>query len=177
MGMIAKHSQRVFLFILKQFGVRKAPLIEEALYNWFEFTITGFYCSSKLHSKNQIFCKLNSKCLEYFTKSSANKIDFTGYYSATNLCTPEHFETVYDLLKTKWSSRNVSNINNMFDHCDKYWLSEYHVGWYEGYADGFPSTNNALESTKAAIKDEATLRDRLPLRQFVICKIFIKNGL
>ncbi|RNA42413.1 hypothetical protein BpHYR1_008050 [Brachionus plicatilis] len=35
MGMIAKHSQRVFLFILKQFVVRKAPLIEEALYNWF----------------------------------------------------------------------------------------------------------------------------------------------
>ncbi|RNA17934.1 hypothetical protein BpHYR1_031043, partial [Brachionus plicatilis] len=75
----------------------------------------------------------------------------------------EHFETVYNLLKTKWTSRNVANIINMFDHCDQYWLSEYHLGWYEGYADGYPSTNNALESTNDVIKKEATLRDRLPL--------------
>ena len=54
----------------------------------------------------------------------------------------------------------------MFDHCDQYWLSEYHVDWYEGYADGYPCTNNALESTNDVIKKEATLKDRL---QFFIC--------
>ena len=40
-------------------------------------------------------------------------------------------------------------------------------GWYEGYIEGLPSTNNALESTNKTIKDSATLRKRYLLAHFL----------
>ncbi|CAF0718020.1 unnamed protein product [Brachionus calyciflorus] len=50
---------------------------------------------------------------------------------------------------------------------DSQWMSEHTVGWYEGYAVGYPSTNSGIESMNRNIKDEATLRDCLPLRDFI----------
>jgi len=47
--------------------------------------------------------------------------------------------------------------------------SEYIVkscGWYEGLARNSPSTNNSLEATNKVIKDECTIRERLPIRDF-----------
>lgn len=40
-------------------------------------------------------------------------------------------------------------------------------GWYVGVAPGVPCTNNALESTNNVIKREFTLRERLPLSDFL----------
>lgn len=39
--------------------------------------------------------------------------------------------------------------------------------WFEGAASGYPSTNNGIESTNSIIKKEHTLRDRLPVSQFL----------
>jgi len=42
------------------------------------------------------------------------------------------------------------------------WLDN-NEGWYEGHAFRHPSTNNGLESCNRVVKDEDTLRSRLPL--------------
>lgn len=46
------------------------------------------------------------------------------------------------------------------------WLQK-NSNWYEGVAIGYSSTNNGLESTNAVIKTEHTLRERLPVGQFL----------
>ncbi|RNA38993.1 hypothetical protein BpHYR1_041671 [Brachionus plicatilis] len=46
-------------------------------------------------------------------------------------------------------------------------MREYTIGWYEGYVIGFPTTNNALESTNNVIKNEGTLSEQLPMKDFV----------
>ena len=39
--------------------------------------------------------------------------------------------------------------------------------WFEGASAGYPSTNSALEATNNVIKNEGTLRQKLPLHQFL----------
>ena len=46
------------------------------------------------------------------------------------------------------------------------WLDQ-NSSWYEGCDPDVPSHNNALESTNRVVKDESTLRNRLPLGQFL----------
>ena len=48
----------------------------------------------------------------------------------------------------------------------KEWLDS-HVGWYEGYSELTPSTNNALEATNRYIKDNGTFRARLDISLFL----------
>lgn len=53
----------------------------------------------------------------------------------------------------------------------KYFQTEWlqtHENWFEGVRHFTPSTNNCLESFNRVIKDEETLRERLPLSQFKI---------
>ncbi|CAF0955815.1 unnamed protein product [Brachionus calyciflorus] len=134
--------------------------------------ITNGFKSVFTNLKNRIICWADRRRnIEDSIKSLSmvfqkELIDDIKFFQAS--VSRENFEIVNDFLKSKWSSRNVETMNSLFEHWDKYWLSEYHVGWYEGYARGLPSTNNCLESTNDSIKEEATLRDRLPLRQFVI---------
>ena len=49
---------------------------------------------------------------------------------------------------------------------NKMWFST-HKTWYEGVAERMPSTNNGLESFNNVIKKEETLRERMPVGQFV----------
>ncbi|RNA23519.1 hypothetical protein BpHYR1_050333 [Brachionus plicatilis] len=64
---------------------------------------------------------------------------------------------------------NNQKINYIFQYFRDQWLTESNIGWNESYANGFPSINNALEATNDVIKDKATLRDRLPVRNFLKC--------
>ena len=51
-----------------------------------------------------------------------------------------------------------------------------HDGWYEGYAELTPSTNNALESNNRYIKDNGTLRSKLDLSVFLnTAKQIVRN--
>ena len=53
----------------------------------------------------------------------------------------------------------------------KYFQTEWlqtHENWFEGVRHFTPSTNNCLESFNRVIKDEETLRERLPLSRFKI---------
>lgn len=55
------------------------------------------------------------------------------------------------------------------------WL-ECNPNWFEGVSKLVPSTNNALESFNRVIKDENTLRERLPLSRFaVVLKEYINT--
>lgn len=62
----------------------------------------------------------------------------------------------------KWSKSQKEFV----DYLEQIWFST-HPGWYEGFADGIPSTNNALESFNSVIKKEETLRERMPLSQYL----------
>lgn len=65
---------------------------------------------------------------------------------------------------TKWAK--CPHLSSFLSYFESEYLNQ-RFGWFEGYAPGFPSTNNSLEATNKTIKDENTLRERLPLKQFV----------
>ncbi|RMZ98423.1 hypothetical protein BpHYR1_035707, partial [Brachionus plicatilis] len=75
----------------------------------------------------------------------------------------DNFIVAKDLLIKQSCGESKTAIKEFF----KFWLDEHNLGWFEGFAPGFPSTNNALESTNRYIKDDGTLRIRLAIRQFV----------
>ena len=80
----------------------------------------------------------------------------------------ELFNSAYILFKQKWMKVNSNKIpvKRFFDYFEAEWIQK-HPGWYEGYAPGVPSTNNALESTNRVIKDEGTYRVKLSLGRFL----------
>ena len=51
------------------------------------------------------------------------------------------------------------------EYMENQWFTS-HDTWYEGYYMFAPSTNNACEATNRTIKDEHTLRERLPMSTF-----------
>ena len=63
----------------------------------------------------------------------------------------DFFNTSYELFKEKWSSEKNKATDTFLTYFHKVWIDQ-HPGWYEGYAPGVPSTNNALESTNEKIK-------------------------
>ena len=89
----------------------------------------------------------------------------------------EHFETVWKLFSDKWfdpsPKESLSHeqllINEFLNYFSDNWLGQYTCGWYEEYAKGIPSTDNALESTNNVIKEEATHRELLSMNEFLTC--------
>ncbi len=74
------------------------------------------------------------------------------------------FEKGASLLLYKWrSDPDLYIFSNYFEHT---WLGELKY-WYEGAAYGCPSTNNGLESLNSKIKQQYTLRSKLPLSKFL----------
>ena len=71
------------------------------------------------------------------------------------------------LFLKKWRTTKDSRVLDV-DYFDKEWQKKY-PNWYEGAAENYPSTNNALEATNGVIKKEHTLRERLPVGQFLNC--------
>ena len=80
---------------------------------------------------------------------------------------PIVFKLMRQLLLSKWNSNK--KVLNCFTSFFRVWGKEATQNWYEGYhpAKTVPSQNNALESTNKVIKDDGTLRKRLPCGQFV----------
>ncbi|CAF4881795.1 unnamed protein product [Rotaria sp. Silwood1] len=68
------------------------------------------------------------------------------------------------LLLTKWKSDpELFMFANYFEQT---WLLDLKF-WYEGEAIGYPLTNNGLESLNNRIKQQYTLRNKLPLPKFI----------
>jgi hypothetical protein len=80
---------------------------------------------------------------------------------------PEIFKIGRQLYLCKWSKNNqvIKCLNDFF----KVWGKVETENWYERYhPDGcVPSTDNALESSNGQVKSQETLRERLPIGQFV----------
>jgi len=74
----------------------------------------------------------------------------------------EIFKRAVSLFIKKWKTKNAKEF---LQYMNKKWLST-HNSWYEGYKHFTPSTNNGLESNNRIIKDEQTIRERVPLSRF-----------
>ena len=79
------------------------------------------------------------------------------------------FDMAVKLFLKKWKSQE-----RFLDYFSSEWLGSK-SGWYEGLEVNVPSTNNALEATNRYIKDEDTIRERLPLSRFTVVVFSIVN--
>lgn len=82
----------------------------------------------------------------------------------------EIFEKASCMFVVKWEKQN-----DFIKYFQKEWL-ELNRNWFEGVQKLVPSTNNALEAFNRVLKDENTLRERLPISRFsVILKEYIRS--
>ena len=71
------------------------------------------------------------------------------------------FNKAVELFMEKWGD-NV-DVSKFLSYFKEEWLDK-NRGWYEGYTDGhIPSTDNGLEAENRVVKDNHTLRERLPI--------------
>ena len=83
------------------------------------------------------------------------------------LCESEDiFDAALKLFFLKYRSKKLECLNNFLDYLSSEWTTSL-KGWFEGYALGLPSTNNALEAWDRVIKVEATMRERHNLGVFL----------
>ena len=78
--------------------------------------------------------------------------------------TKEEFDCACALFVTKWNE--CSELQEFI----QYFVAEYieaNPNWFAGSAVGFPKTNNGVEGTNNWIKTNSTLRQKLPLNQFL----------
>lgn len=103
-----------------------------------------------------------SKNLPKFVRDKRKQAEFMYDLDKLQLSrSPAIFETASKLFIDKWEKVSKDLIQYFSDE----WLVK-NPNWYEGYAVGTPSTNNALEATNKVIKDEQTFRERLDLSHF-----------
>lgn len=81
---------------------------------------------------------------------------------------PSTFLKASQLFVEKWRSKQPSITAYFEDE----WLQQKSE-WYEGAGIGYPSTNNGIEGTNAWIKREQTLRERLPVGQFLNTLVYL----
>jgi hypothetical protein len=83
---------------------------------------------------------------------------------------PEYFSLsreIFDLASYLFVTKWRTNQPEFIGYFENEWLTTHNL-WFEGVMHFTPSTNNALESFNRVIKDESTLRERLPLSRFRI---------
>jgi hypothetical protein len=76
------------------------------------------------------------------------------------------FEIAVELFLKKWKAKKDSNVDTFLDYFKQQWCSIGNNAWYEGYAEGYPSTTNALESIHKYMK-RGLLGSRLGLIRFL----------
>ncbi|RNA13007.1 hypothetical protein BpHYR1_030270, partial [Brachionus plicatilis] len=76
------------------------------------------------------------------------------------------FRAAIRLFCDKWLLKNDSLVENFIKYFKEQWFTKQ-PGWYEGHALGYPSSNNALESTNRYIKEQSTFKDRLSVPRFI----------
>lgn len=80
------------------------------------------------------------------------------------------FKKASALFLKKWKNCKDNEVIVFVTYLEKEWFISQ-PNWYEGAARGFPSTNNGVEATNSIIKSEHTLRERLPIGQFLNCSM------
>ena len=94
------------------------------------------------------------------------------FLSFNNFCKLVDFciGTMPSLFLKKWQKVQPEFVT----YFKEQWLDK-NEQWYEGAALNYSSTNNGLESTNAIIKAEHTMRERLPVGQFLSVMVEIVN--
>ena len=65
----------------------------------------------------------------------------------------------------KWTGNE--EVVKFLAHFKEFWIDKNN-GWYEGFSNGhIPSTDNGLESVNRVIKEQHTLRERLPVGEYM----------
>lgn len=91
------------------------------------------------------------------------KLDIQSLQTCSN---ETSFLKATELFFLKWRAKNDRQVNEFLEYFKNQWVLKRSC-WYEGAAPGYPSTNNGIEGTNAVIKTEHTLRERLPVGQFL----------
>ena len=125
--------------------------------------ITNGFMSTFGNIEKRIVCwahvvrKIKDNCVGVDKTIKAKiKQDFE-YLQVT--ATSDNFNNGWQLMYDKWKNHQNVKIKEFLDDFSNFWLREYTSGWYEGYAKGYPSTNNALEATNNTIKNEGTFEN------------------
>ncbi|OXA39961.1 Glycerol-3-phosphate dehydrogenase [NAD(P)+] [Folsomia candida] len=84
----------------------------------------------------------------------------------------EEFNIAKKLFIKKWKTGDTKDF---YDYFETEYLNQRN-GWYEGYAPGYPCTNNGPEAINATIKNENTFRKRLPLGELFVTLKKIVSG-
>lgn len=159
-----------FLFSSLQKGVNKifnevmSPQIlisdaSESIHNGFKKVFGGnstiIMCWA--HMKRNV-----QKKAEQLVKPKEHIRDILSDLDKLQLChTEDIFKKASECFLEKWVVQK-----QFVSYFRKQWL-EINRNWYEGSGFLIPSTNNALESWNRVIKDENTLRERLPISHFL----------
>ena len=119
---------------------------------------------------NRIMCwpHMGRKCNDRLARISDKEIRAnmrTDIYSLQLARNSQIFDKASKLFLLKWKNSNAQ-VDEFLTYFQGQWLGGLN-GWYEGVSLFVPSTNNALESTNRVVKDESTMRERLPLGQFL----------
>lgn len=93
-----------------------------------------------------------------------NQTEIISDIETLQLCqSTEIFNRASKMFKTKWKKNEPEFVK----YFENEWFKKHNL-WFEGAKHLTPSTNNALESFNRVIKDENTLRTRLPISRFRI---------
>jgi hypothetical protein len=79
----------------------------------------------------------------------------------------EEFLAGVELLRAQYVDGEDAGIAAFFTYLDEEWLTPQRRLWFEGAGPNRPSTNNALESLNGHLKTGHTLRNRLPILEFL----------
>ncbi|XP_048481537.1 uncharacterized protein LOC125489545 [Plutella xylostella] len=129
-----------------------AKAIQNAFTEVFGKDVTVRMCWAHAKKKIQLH-------VEKYTKKTVHRellADVDSLQAATD---SETFELASKAFLKKWD-------NAFIQYFEEQWLTQ-NRSWYLGAHMGSPATNNALESHNRVIKDEYTLRERLPLSRFL----------
>ncbi|RNA08219.1 hypothetical protein BpHYR1_013466, partial [Brachionus plicatilis] len=134
----------------------------EAITNDFSSAFSSFF-------ERRVMCfihfigKIDSKLTQFFSSTLKDLIaQIRQDILQLQLC---ESEDIFDAA-LKFFFLELECLNNFLDYFSSEWTTSL-KGWFEGYALGLPSTNNAIEAWNRVIKVEATMRERHNLEVFL----------
>ena len=115
-------------------------------------------------------------CYFHLTKNVKNKLKGLEAKQQTEIVndisdlqlspSKEVFDRASILFLEKWNSKSDPLITSFMEYFKLEWFVRHRL-WYEGASPGNPSTNNSLEATNSTIKKQFTIRERVPVSQFI----------
>jgi hypothetical protein len=81
---------------------------------------------------------------------------------------PEQSAILRTLFFAKWANHATVAVNNLINHFRREWCNERLGNWTHGHISNYVNCTNGLESTNNVIKNEVTMRQLMPIMNFLI---------